>query len=35
MKDMKTEEEIRSVIFALGMFLNIENAKAVKAEYAD
>lgn len=35
MKDMKTEEEIRSVIFALGMFLNIENSKAVKAEYAD
>ena len=32
---MKTEEEIRSVLFALGMFLNTENSKPVKAEYAD
>ena len=35
MKDMKTEEEIRSVLFALGMFLNKEDSKAVKIEYAD
>lgn len=35
MKDMKTEEEIRSVLFALGMFLNTEDSKAVKTEYAD